>query len=76
MFQISGKSTDSSTSGDLRFRLIARIQSEPERVWAGRPAMRVVRALHWLQDVLGQDEERRRTVFRPYRSGCKSSSET
>jgi len=33
----------------------------PSRLfWAGRPAMRVVQALHWLQDVLGQDEERRR----------------
>ena len=33
----------------------------PSRLfWAGRPAMRVVQALHWLQDVLGQPEERRR----------------
>lgn len=35
----------------------------PSRLfWAGRPAMRVVQALHWLQDVLDQDEERRRIV--------------
>lgn len=26
--------------------------------WAGRPAMRVVQALHWLQDVLPQDGDR------------------
>ena len=28
--------------------------------WAGRPAMRVVQALHWLQDVLQTDDERTR----------------
>lgn len=33
----------------------------PSRLfWAGRPAMRIVQALHWLQDVLGDPEERRR----------------
>jgi hypothetical protein len=33
----------------------------PSRLyWAGRPGMRVVQALHWLKDVLGQDEENRR----------------
>ena len=30
--------------------------------WAGRPAMRVVQALHWLQDVLGHDDERTRVA--------------
>jgi len=25
--------------------------------WAGRPAMRVVQALHWLRDILGRDDE-------------------
>ena len=35
----------------------------PSRLyWAGRPGMRVVQALHWLQDVLGQDEERARVT--------------
>lgn len=35
----------------------------PSRLyWAGRPGMRVVQALHWLQDVLGQDEERERVT--------------
>lgn len=28
--------------------------------WAGRPAMRVVQALHWLKDVLSDDEENHR----------------
>ena len=28
--------------------------------WAGRPAMRVVQALHWLQDVLTHEDERTR----------------
>lgn len=33
----------------------------PSRLyWAGRPAMRVVQALYWLQDVLGNEEERDR----------------
>ena len=33
----------------------------PSRLyWAGRPAMRVVQALHWLQDVLTNEEERAR----------------
>lgn len=33
----------------------------PSRLyWAGRPAMRVVQALHWMQDMLAQDEERAR----------------
>jgi hypothetical protein len=33
----------------------------PSRLfWAGRPAMRVVQALHWLQDVLANPEERER----------------
>ena len=33
----------------------------PSRLyWAGRPAMRVVQALHWMQDMLTQDSERQR----------------
>ena len=33
----------------------------PSRLyWAGRPAMRVVQALHWMQDMLSQESERRR----------------
>lgn len=33
----------------------------PSRLyWADRPGMRVVQALHWMQDVLVQDDERRR----------------
>lgn len=35
----------------------------PSRLfWAGRPAMRIVQALYWLQDVLGDPEERLRIV--------------
>ena len=30
--------------------------------WAGRPAMRVVQALYWMQDLLSQKEERERTM--------------
>ncbi|MCT7378127.1 DUF6088 family protein [Chelativorans salis] len=33
----------------------------PSRLyWAGRPAMRVVQALHWMQDMLTQDSEHER----------------
>lgn len=33
----------------------------PSRLyWADRPAMRVVQALHWMQDMLGEDKHRRR----------------
>lgn len=35
----------------------------PSRLfWAGRPAMRVVQALYWMQDLLSQKEERDRTM--------------
>jgi hypothetical protein len=35
----------------------------PSRLyWAGRPAMQVVQALHWLQDVLQDDAERMRVT--------------
>ena len=41
--------------------------------WAGRPAMRVVQALHWLQDVLPQDgariASRLRAIFTDPRDG-------
>lgn len=34
-------------------------RTAPRRLyWAGRPAMRVVQALHWLKDTLGTDRER------------------
>ncbi|OGB34005.1 MAG: hypothetical protein A3F78_16970 [Burkholderiales bacterium RIFCSPLOWO2_12_FULL_61_40] len=34
-------------------------QTAPSRLyWVGRPAMRVVQALHWLKDTLGTDRER------------------
>jgi hypothetical protein len=34
-------------------------QTAPSRLyWAGRPAMRIVQALHWLKDTLGTDRER------------------
>ena len=34
-------------------------QTAPSRLyWAGRPAMRIVQALHWLKDTLGADRER------------------
>lgn len=43
-------------SQEIHFRYAA-----PSRLyWAGRPAMRVVQALHWMQDMLSQDSERRR----------------
>ncbi len=35
----------------------------PSRLyWAGRPAMRIVQALHWLQDILNDEEERNRVI--------------
>jgi len=41
---------------EIRFRFAA-----PSRLyWADRPAMRVVQALHWMQDMLSEDRERRR----------------
>jgi hypothetical protein len=43
-------------SQEIHFKYAA-----PSRLyWAGRPAMRVVQALHWTQDMLLQDTERRR----------------
>jgi hypothetical protein len=32
--------------------------------WAGRPAMRVVQALHWLRDALADPDDRRRILRR------------
>lgn len=49
-------------SQEIHFKYAA-----PSRLyWAGRPAMRVVQALHWMQDMLSQESERRRvrTVLR------------
>ena len=41
---------------EIRFKSAA-----PSRLyWANRPAMRVVQALHWMQDILAQDSERQR----------------
>lgn len=41
---------------EIRFRYAA-----PSRLyWANRPAMRVVQALHWMQDMLSRDDERQR----------------
>ena len=41
---------------EIHFKLAA-----PSRLyWADRPAMRIVQALHWMQDMLAQDSERRR----------------
>lgn len=41
---------------EIHFKLAA-----PSRLyWADRPAMRVVQALHWMQDMLTQDDERAR----------------
>lgn len=43
-------------SQEIHFKLAA-----PSRLyWAGRPAMRVVQALHWMQDMLTHDNERQR----------------
>ena len=43
-------------SQEIHFRYAA-----PSRLfWADRPAMRVVQALHWMQDMLSHDSERRR----------------
>ena len=45
---------------EIHFRLAG-----PRRLyWAGRPAMRVVQALHWLRDVLEDDEERRAVLVK------------
>lgn len=45
---------------EIRFRAAA-----PSRLhWAGRPAMRVVQALHWLKDALKDPEERSRVDAR------------
>jgi hypothetical protein len=30
--------------------------------WAGRPAVRIVQALHWMQDVLSRPEERQKAI--------------
>jgi hypothetical protein len=57
---------------DARFKsfalgnlVIAFKKNAPSKLyWAGRPAMRVVQALHWLQDVLSQDGERIRARLR------------
>jgi hypothetical protein len=38
-------------------------QAAPSRLyWAGRPAMRVVQALHWMQDMLVNNDERLRVT--------------
>lgn len=43
---------------EIHFKLAA-----PSRLyWAGRPGMRVVQALHWMQDMLGADDERARVT--------------
>ncbi len=43
---------------EIRFKHAA-----PSRLyWAGRPAMRVVQALHWLKDILDKRQERRRVT--------------
>lgn len=55
---------------DARFKPVKLGQQEihfksaaPSRLyWAGRPAMRVVQALHWMQDVLANPEERTRVA--------------
>jgi hypothetical protein len=40
-------------------------QTAPSRLfWAGRPAMRVVQALHWLKDTIATDSERIAMVLR------------
>ena len=47
-------------SQEIRFKAAA-----PSRLyWAGRPAMRVVQALYWLQDTLEDPEERARVTDR------------
>ena len=59
---------------EIRFK-----SSAPSRLyWANRPAMRVVQALHWMQDVLTQAGKRSSTISvqdsQHCRSGCRSSS--
>ncbi|MCC6929735.1 MAG: hypothetical protein IT359_12155 [Gemmatimonadaceae bacterium] len=45
---------------EIRFKAAA-----PSRLyWAGRPAMRIVQALHWLQDTLGDPDQRTRVIDR------------
>jgi hypothetical protein len=38
-------------------QIVFRPTAASKLYWAGRPAMRVVQALHWLRDVLGRDGE-------------------
>lgn len=45
-------------SQEIRFRTAA----ASRLYWAGRPGMRVVQALYWLQDLLGNQEERERVI--------------
>jgi len=47
-------------SQEIRFRTAA----ASRLYWAGRPGMRVVQALYWLQDTLENSEERERVVRR------------
>ena len=56
---------------EIHFRYAA-----PSRLhWAGRPAMRVVQALRWMQDMLSEDSERQhveaklRRLFADHRHG-------
>ncbi len=52
-------------SFELGNLVIAFRKTAPSKLyWVGRPAMRVVQALHWLQDVLPQDGERIRARLR------------
>ena len=39
-------------------RIVFRLTAPSKLYWAGRPAMRVVQALHWLKDTLGSDHTR------------------
>lgn len=49
----------------LGHQVIRFVTAPPSRLfWAGRPAMRVVQALHWLRDTLGDDEARARVAAR------------
>lgn len=40
-----------------KLQIIFKPTAASKLYWAGRPAMRIVQALHWLRDTLGQDDQ-------------------
>lgn len=40
-----------------KLEIIFKLTAASKLYWAGRPAMRIVQALHWLRDTMGQQED-------------------